>query len=253
MDITRRVFLETTTSIALASTLAATASAQDSAWRQIRAVAFDAFPIFDPRPVFAACERLFPGRGAELAQHWRDRQFEYQWLRVAAGRYQDFWRVTQDALQHAALTLKIQISQTQRDELMNEYLRLKCWPEVPKALRALKDSGRKLAFLSNATPQILQAGLKNSQLESLLDEVISTDRLKTYKPDPRAYELGTQVLRLKKEEILFVAFAGWDVAGAKWFGYPVFWNNRTGAAVERLGQGPDAIGSTLDAVVELLA
>ncbi|MFL6549096.1 MAG: haloacid dehalogenase type II [Povalibacter sp.] len=252
MQISRRVFLETTRSIAFASTFTTRASAEDS-WQKIRAVAFDAFPILDPRPIFAACDRLFPGRGPEFAQHWRDRQFEYQWLRVAAGRYQDFWRVTEDALQHAALTLKVDMSQSQRDELMNEYLKLKCWPEVPQALRALRASGRKLAFLSNATPQILMAGLKNSGLESSLDEVISTERVKTYKPDPRAYELGTQVLKLQKHEILFVAFAGWDVAGAKWFGYPVFWNNRTGAEVERLGQAPDAIGSSLDALAQLLA
>jgi hypothetical protein len=41
-----------------------------------------------------------------------------------------------------------------------------------------------------------------------------------------AYRLGTDALALDADEILFVAFAGWDVAGAKWFGYPTFWNNR---------------------------
>ena len=43
----------------------------------IKAVAFDAFPIFDPRPIFALAEELFPGRGAALSDEWRSRQFEY--------------------------------------------------------------------------------------------------------------------------------------------------------------------------------
>ena len=49
---------------------------------RIKAVAFDAFPIFDPRPVFALTEELFPG--TVLSDGWRTRQFEYTWLRVAA-------------------------------------------------------------------------------------------------------------------------------------------------------------------------
>jgi hypothetical protein len=31
------------------------------------------FPDFAPRPVFALCEMLFPGKGAELSNAWRDR------------------------------------------------------------------------------------------------------------------------------------------------------------------------------------
>ncbi len=44
----------------------------------IRAVAFDAFTLFDPRPIFLECEAVAPGRGSDLANLWRTRQFEYQ-------------------------------------------------------------------------------------------------------------------------------------------------------------------------------
>jgi 2-haloacid dehalogenase len=36
-----------------------------------QAIAFDAFPIFDPRPVFGLAETLFPGKGAEFSNAWR--------------------------------------------------------------------------------------------------------------------------------------------------------------------------------------
>jgi 2-haloacid dehalogenase len=217
---------------------------------RIRGLAFDAFPIFDPRPVFRACEAVFPGRGTELADAWRARQFEYQWLRALGGAYADFWQVTQDALEFAAQSLKLDLARSQRDALMQGYLTLQTWPDVPAALAELRRSGRRLALLSNATAQILSAGIKNSRLEGAFHDVISTDRIRSFKPDRRAYQLGPDVLGLPKEEILFVASAGWDAAGAGWFGYPTFWNNRQNATAEHLGVTPDGAGATL---VELLS
>jgi 2-haloacid dehalogenase len=70
-----------------------------------QAMAFDAFPIVDPRPVFGLAETLFPGKGAELSNAWRTRPFEYQWLRALSGRYMDFWQNTEDGLVFAAKRL----------------------------------------------------------------------------------------------------------------------------------------------------
>jgi 2-haloacid dehalogenase len=69
---------------------------------KIRAVALEGLTTFDPRPVFALAEDLFPGKGAELGNAWRARQFEYTWLRTMTGHYVDFWHVTEDALVYAA-------------------------------------------------------------------------------------------------------------------------------------------------------
>ncbi|HXT40118.1 MAG TPA: haloacid dehalogenase type II [Candidatus Angelobacter sp.] len=220
---------------------------------QIKAIAFDAFPIFDPRPVFDLAEQLFPGKGIELGNEWRARQFEYTWLRVAAGRYVDFWRVTRDALVFAAHKAKVELLPQHRDELMNAYLGLKTWPEVVPALNSLKKSGLRLALLSNFTPGMLDACIKSSGLEGIIEQVLSTDRAKTYKPDPRAYQLGTDSLKLRREEILFVAFAGWDAAGAKAFGYPTFWVNRLKLPVEELGEVPDGRGNDLSDLLGFLA
>jgi 2-haloacid dehalogenase len=241
-----------------AATLAAAAtfpaySRKDSDGSRIKALAFDAFAIFDPRPIALSCEKAFPGRGTELSNAWRARQFEYQWLRGLAGRYADFWQVTASALEFAAQSLQLDLSSSARDALMQGYLTLKPWPDVPKALGDLKRSGRKLALLSNATEQILNAGIKNSELDGMLHDVISTDRIRCFKPDPRAYQLGVDILRLRKEEIMFVAFAGWDAAGSKWFGYPTFWNNRQNSTAEQLGVTPDGTGASLDDLTRFLS
>jgi 2-haloacid dehalogenase len=221
-------------------------SRQTSEWSLIKAVAFDAFAVFDFRPIFRACEEAFPGRGSDLSNAWRARQFEYQWLRALAGRYEDFWQTTMSALDFAARSLQLELSSRVRDSLMQGYLALRAWPDVPDALAELRGSGKQLALLSNVTPQILHAGLKSSGLTGIFHHAISTDRIRSFKPDPRAYQLGADTLGLHKKAIMFVAYAGWDVAGSKWFGYPTSWNNRQNAPGEGLGVTPDGTGESLN-------
>jgi len=203
--------------------------------------------------VFARVEKLFPGKGAELSNEWRIRQFEYTWLRVAAQRYVDFWQVTQQALEFAADKSNLKLTQDQREELMNAYLGLKAWPDVMSTLGSLKDSGFRLAFLSNFTSGMLDANIESAGLSGFFEHALSTDRAKTYKPDPRAYQLGTDALKLERQEILFVAFAGWDAAGAKLFGYPTFWLNRQKLPPERLGATPDGAGDSFASLLRFLA
>src|SRR5262249_30840621 len=141
--------------------------------------------------VVARAEALFPGRGAALGEEWRLRQFEYAWLRTLSRQYVDFWHVTEDALVFAARKLKLDLGTNGRDALMNAFLELGPWPEAVAALTALQHSGLRLGFLSNLTPRMLAVNLERSGLATLFDCVLSTDQVRTYKPDPRAYELGT--------------------------------------------------------------
>jgi 2-haloacid dehalogenase len=241
---TRREFLSRTavSGLALQTCVKEAASSPNT----IRAVAFDAFPILDPRPVFSLAKELYPERGVDLGNVWRTRQFEYMWLRTISGRYSDFWQVTDDALVFAAKAVKVELTPEKHAHLMEAYLKLQCWPEVPPALRSLRNAGIRLAFLSNMTAKMLEAGIRNSQLGGVFDHVLSTDRVKAYKPDPRAYQMGIDAFGLKRDQILFAAFAGWDAAGAKSFGYPTFWVNRQNQPGEELGVTLDANGANLD-------
>ena len=149
----------------------------------------------------------------------------------------------------AADALHLNLKSDKVEKLMSAYLRLKTWPDVPIALQRLRNAGGRLAILSNATPNILEAGIKNSGLENVFDHILSTDRLKTFKPSPHAYKIAIDALALRKEEVMFVAFAGWDAAGAKSFGYPTFWVNRLNSPTEHLGFVPDGIGASLDELI----
>jgi 2-haloacid dehalogenase len=212
MPLNRREFLHLTAEGVVVSALLSPLRALAATPSQFKAVAFDAFPIFDPRPVFGLAETLFPGKGTELSNGWRTRQFEYQWLRALAGCYADFWQTTEDGLKFAAKLLKLELTPEKRAQLMQADLGLKVWPEVPSALRSLQDAGVRLAFLSNMTAKM------NTGLEGVFEHVLSTDQIRAYKPDPRAYQMAIDAFKLKRKEILFAAFAGWDVAGPSGLG-----------------------------------
>ena len=246
----RRQFLRLVAGAAMGSAVrrAHAAKPAPAGRARIRAVAFDLFTIFDPRSVVAVAETIAPGRARDLCESWRVRQFEYSWLNTAAGRYRDFHAVTEDALAYAARAHRIELSADARRTLVGSYERLAPWPDSRAALDSMKTAGLRLAPLANFTPAMIQHLLDNAGLRPLFDETISTDRAKTFKPDPRAYALGPSVLKLRREEIAFAAFGGWDAAGAKWFGYPTFWVNRLGVSTEELPPGPDAVGSTLTEV-----
>lgn len=183
---------------------------------------------------------------------WRTRQFEYAWLRTLGDQYADFWNVTSDALRFAAQSLGIPMSDPAREELMGVYLQLKAWPDVRPALETLRTAGIRFAFLSNLTAPMLDAAVKNSGLEEFFEPHLSTDRVRAFKPDRRAYQLGPRAFALPTLEIAFCASAGWDAAGAKWFGYPTFWVNRTGQAVEQLQAQPDGMGAGMSDLVDFV-
>jgi 2-haloacid dehalogenase len=250
MPSNRREFLQTASAgLLMANAFAAAAPQPARAQGRYRAVAFDGFPIFDPRPVFARGEQLYPGRGAELGNAWRGRIFEYTWLRTTADNYRDFLGVIEDALVFAARSLNLELPAANRRDLVQGFMQMPAWPDVKPALMQLRAAGLRLGFLNNFTPAMLDANTRSAGLDGFFEFSLSVDAVKLYKPHPRTYRMGVDALGLPKQEILFAAFAGWDAVGAKLFGYPTFWLNRMKQPAEELGASPDATGTGMDDLV----
>jgi 2-haloacid dehalogenase len=256
----RRAFLRLVGGAALLAPLAgscltspgAAAPASPHPIRPIRAVALDLFTIFDPRSVTAAVEAALPGRGAAFALAWRTRQFEYAWLRAAGGHYVDFRTVTEDALAVTAREQRLELPSALRTRLVDAYGELTPWPDSVAALRAMRRAGLRLAPLANYSPAMIAALLRHAGIDDVFEHQISTDAARTFKPDPRAYQLGVDRFGLPRDEIAFAAFGGWDAAGATWFGYPTFWVNRLGVELDPLAT-PTAIGRDLDELAAWIA
>jgi len=212
---------------------------------RFKAVAFDYFVLFDANSIVPAVEKEFPGRGLEFTKAWRSKQFEYGFIRSVTHRHEDFFVVTGDALDYTAEALKLSMTPEVRTRLLNAYLALTPWPDTIAALQRLKAAGVKVITIANFSPRMLKANAARAGIEDLFDELLSTADNQTYKPDVNAYELGMKHLGLKKSEIAFAAFGGWDAYGAKNFGYQTYWVNRFGLPAERLGLAPDATSGDL--------
>ena len=217
----------------------------------LKALVFDAYgTLFDVHSVIAECEALFPGKGASLSQLWRGKQLEYTWLRSLMGRYADFSAITAAALSTACKMLRLELSEAAARRLMDAYLVLKAFPDVADTLARLR--GRKLAILSNGSPAMLDAVVRHTGLDQVLDTVLSVDALRIFKPHPSVYAYAAEQLQAPADAIGFVSSNFWDVAGATSFGFHTFWINRAGATPDALGYQPAAVLSRLGDLPGLL-
>jgi 2-haloacid dehalogenase len=193
----------------------------------IRALVFDAYgTLYDVQSVRSLATELCGDRGELITQLWRQKQLEYTWLRTLMRCYEDFWSVTRAALEFALTSAGIAPTAELCDPLMDRYLHLDLYPEAQQALESLR--GHKLAILSNGSPRMLEALVSSSGIAGRLTQVISVDQVKLYKPEPACYALVEPALQVAKQEVLFVSSNGFDVAGAKRYGFQVAWIERSG-------------------------
>src|SRR5947207_4382044 len=171
----------------------------------IRACVFDAYgTLFDFASTAAGCRDVLGDEADRLTVLWRDKQLQYAWLRSLQGRHADFWQVTGDALDFALETLRLE-KLGLRDRLMNLYLSLCTFPEVPDVLRRLKAIGMPMAILSNGSPAMLAPVAANAGIADLLDHVLSVEEAGVYKPHPKVYQLAVDRLGLAPEAMLFLS------------------------------------------------
>jgi 2-haloacid dehalogenase len=226
----------------------------DIRFQSLKAFAFDAYgTLFDVLSVTTLCEQLFPGRGATLAQLWRLKQLQYSTWRSLMGRHRDFWRLTEDGLVYACKSLGLSLTGDARTRLLEAYLTLAAFPDVKPGLEALKSRGFRLAILSNGEPTMLEAAARSAGILALLDDVVSVEEVKIFKPSPRVYNLAPERLRVSNAELGFVSSNSWDAAGAASAGLRTFWIQRSAAEPpEELGFGAEQVVHALTDLAPLV-
>ena len=188
---------------------------------RVGAVFFDLFgTLLSLTPLDDACERVAPGRGAELAARWRARQLEASWLRTTMDRWVDFDVVTRDALQATLVELGIAASDD-LDGLADAFAELPLVEESANVVRQLRPAGLATGVLTNASRRTLDGVW--DRLDLPMDHLLSVDAARKFKPHPDVYRLAVEATGLPPERIGFVTANGWDAAGAGAFGLRVAW------------------------------
>lgn len=217
----------------------------------MRAYIFDAYgTLFD---VHAAIARHRDRAGPEadrISEIWRTKQLEYTWTLTAMGRYADFERLTELALDFA-LERFGKKDPALRADLLASYRKLDAFPDAKETLLTLRNQGNATGILSNGSPGMLRAAVEAASLGDVLDHVLSIDELGFYKPRPEVYALVTKAFSVKPAEVVFVSSNRWDIAGAANFGFKPVWVNRTRQPEEYPDAGPVAVIDSLTALAAL--
>jgi 2-haloacid dehalogenase len=169
---------------------------------------------------------------------WRAKQLQYAFISTLMGRYLDFDKLTERALEYTAALDGIALSDVERDELVDAWSHLPAFPDVPPTLHVLREHGCRLAVLSNGTPRALARTIEGAGLAGTLEGLLSVDAVWVYKPRPEVYQLAVDFFALPPDRIGFVSSNGWDAAGAAEFGLTVTWCNRNGLPDETIGRRP---------------
>ncbi|EIM74892.1 haloacid dehalogenase, type II [Nitratireductor aquibiodomus RA22] len=213
------------------------------------AFVFDAYgTLFDVHAAVRRHAGEIGPEGQRFSELWRAKQLEYSWVFTLMGQYQDFWTMTERALDYAFAKIP-SVDPRLRQDLLDAYWQLDCYEEVPAVLKALKASGARLAILSNGSPAMLESAIRSSALDSVLDEVFSVETVRRFKTDQSVYEMVTNTWRLYPETVSFQSSNRWDIAGAHQFGFRTVWLNRTGQPDEYEDFPPDLILPSLDGLV----
>ncbi|MFZ3579113.1 haloacid dehalogenase type II [Virgibacillus sp. DJP39] len=215
----------------------------------IKAFVFDVYgTLFDVHSVVERCNQLFPGKGEKISKTWREKQLEYANLREIMGNYETFFSITKDSLRYAVTKHGEELSESSEDTLIIEYLRLTVYEEVKEVLRKLEH--KQLAVFSNGSHDMLDPLIDQSILHNTFNQVISVDEIKVFKPAPGAYDYAAKKLKVKPEEVLFMSSNGWDISGAKNYGFHTAWINRKELPVEGLNLIPDKTYKDLSGILE---
>ena len=225
---------------------------------KIKAVVFDAYgTLFDVYSIQVLAEEFYPGKGADIAVKWRDKQIEYTRLITQSDPhnpsgsqyFRPFWELTRLSLEYTLDRLQLNRQSGQVEKLMQQYAHLTPFTENLAVLQKIKAMGLTTAILSNGSVDMLTSAVKSAGMENVLDHIISVDPIRLFKTSPESYGLVQQAIPFSKDEVLFVSSNAWDALGATWFGFTTHWVNRQGLPFEALSPQPHFSGSDLSSVL----
>ena len=200
------------------------------------------------RPTF---DRIFSDPAA--MRLWFANLITYSEALTLAGVYVPFTDIGAGVLRMFAATRGIAISDADAAELTDRFASMPPHPEVPAALRRLRDHGFRLFTLTDNTLAISGRQLARAGVIELFERRFSVDEtVRRHKPAPEAYDSVAAALEVDPGDICLIACHTWDTLGAVAAGWQAALILREGNAPLGVGPQPDYVGDDLDAIADQL-
>jgi 2-haloacid dehalogenase len=200
------------------------------------------------RPVF---DRVFSDPAA--MRLWFANLITYSEALTLAGVYVPFTDIGAAVLRMMAATRGLTISDADAAELTDRFATMPPHPEVPAALRRLRDHGFRLFTLTDNTLGINGRQLEHAGVIDVFERRFSVDEtVRRHKPAPEAYHSVATALGLEAGDVCLIACHVWDTLGAVAAGWQAALILREGNAPLDVGPQPDYLGHDLDEVADQL-
>jgi len=217
-------------------------------------IAFDVYgTLVNPLTISDQLKSHVGDLAAPFAELWRAKQLEYSFRRALMRAYQPFSVCTREALLYTERSLGVTLDEASRADLMRQYRKLPPFADAAPGLAALKSGGHPLAAFSNGESNVIPGVLENAQLWPLLDDIVSADEMKTFKPDPSLYAHAARRLTQTGNTLWLVSSNPFDIIGAKIAGLHTAWVRRDARAVfDPWGVEPDLVVAGIDRLSALI-
>jgi 2-haloacid dehalogenase len=193
---------------------------------------FDVYgTLIDTHGIIDTLERFIGNRAAEFSRAWRDKQLEYSFRRGLMQNYENFAVCTGNAFDFTASCLNVSFSAEDKQEILAAYRTLPAFGDVAEGLARAKKSGYRMFAFSNGNADAVEALLKNAGIREYFIGVVSTDEMKSYKPNPGAYSHFLRRAGALGSDAWLVSSNPFDVIGAVSAGMRAAWVKRSPEAV----------------------
>jgi 2-haloacid dehalogenase len=185
---------------------------------------------------------------APVADVWRYRAVEYRMLSNFIDAYGTYYETTRDALEYALAVNGVDLDDDAVEDICSVFYDLYAFDDVRPAFERLVDAGYDLYIVSNGNQEVLDPMVENADIADLIEDCVSANEIRTYKPDVRFYEHVVDRIDTPAENTIHVATPWYDIYGANNAGMQSAWLNRRDLPWETFDGGPDL---TVDTMPEL--
>jgi 2-haloacid dehalogenase len=198
-------------------------------------------------PIF---ERIFRDRGA--MRLWFANLILYSAALTVAGVYVPFTDIGAAVMKMLADTRGTRINDDDKKELTDKFSTMPPYPEVPAALRKLRNAGFRLFCLTDNLLEVQTRQLEHGGIVDLFERRFSADGVKHHKPSPQAYAYVEKELGVKPSQLCLIACHTWDTLGAVAAGWQGALIKRVGNDVLGVGPQPHFVGNDLNDIADQL-